>query len=142
MTGRMSKPLRDWRQFAAQVAFGLCLGAAIPLIIKFASPAAAGLVVAAAMIAAGYLFCRFGGRLDEAMLEAVKWAWLWGGSAGLGIAAGVAVWGFGTASLTGAISFELTPQTAAAIGAGAVIVAGAQIVLHLVLWAYWWRTKR
>lgn len=141
MTNGLTKPLRDWRQFALFVAIGASLGVMIPLLIRFASPAIAGIVVAAGMIIAGWASCRFGGRLDEAMLEAVKWAWLWGGSAGIGVAMGVAVWGYG-AFMTAGAGFALTPQTAGAIGFGAALVVGVQMIFHLCLWAYWWRAKR
>ena len=78
-------------------------------------------------------------RADEAVREAHKWAWYWGGSIGMCV-------GFGALLLAGAYGGDqpVPPE----LSYGDVLMAGAALVLapmligYGVAWFAWWLSKR
>lgn len=86
-------------------------------------------------------FCwAYGRRLDEAAREAHKFAWYWGGSAGLLFT------GIGLGMLTADPSLALglrPPETTPAewIVLGGVVTVGLQVVGYVVTWIGWWLWK-
>lgn len=147
-----TRPIRDWRQFAALLAAGALFGFVLPLTISFAGPVAAGAITALFIFGGGAGACIWGGRVDEVMLAAVKTAWLWAGAIGVAIGGGLAVWGFGASGMLGSALSKAEraglladlggPQSAAAIAIGALAVIAVQSVAFLALWAGWWRSKQ
>lgn len=107
--------LGDWRLIApARIAIGL--GIAIP---------------------AGYFLIRYWRSLDEAAREAQKWAWFWGGTAGMALGmAVISIKSIGLASL-----FEgATPTHLMAYGGITLMIS--QLAGFTVAWAYWWMSRR
>lgn len=77
-------------------------------------------------------------RSDEAVREAHKWAWLWGGSGGM--AAGMIL--LMTAFIR--LPDDALPawSTAEALQNGAMIVILAQLAGYCLAWAAWWLRHR
>lgn len=147
-----TRPIRDWRQFAAIVAVGAAFGLVLPLTIGLAGPVAAGALTALFIFGAGACACVWGGRVDEVMLAAVKTAWMWAGAVGVAVGGGLAVWGFGASGMLGTVLSKAerasrladlgAPETAHAVAIGAIAVIAVQSVAFLILWAGWWRSKQ
>lgn len=78
-------------------------------------------------------------RADEAVREAHKWAWYWGGSIGMCV-------GLGALLLAGAYGGD--QPVPATLSFGDVLLAGAMLVLapmligYGVAWFAWWLSKR
>ncbi|MBL8771396.1 MAG: hypothetical protein JNK30_08435 [Phenylobacterium sp.] len=92
----------------------------------------------AAAIPALWFVLNYWRSLDEAAQEAQKWAWFWGGSAGLG---------FGVLAIAfyPDLALQLARPGASAeklMLAGATAVMAAQLIGFLVAWAFWWWRRR
>lgn len=70
-------------------------------------------------------------RLDEAAREAHKWAWWWGGSLGLSVAAAVLL----TLMARGG-------PTDADLADGMMITLFCQIAGYTAAWVFWWLRRR
>ena len=92
--------------------------------------------VALMLLVSGAMTLLIWRRLDEAAREAHKWAWYWGGSAGLIAVLAMLLLGdriFDTAAIIGLTnSFE----------SGIIAVLILQVVGYLIAWAYWWLRRR
>ncbi|WP_296819510.1 hypothetical protein [Brevundimonas sp.] len=80
-------------------------------------------------------------RLDEAAREAHKFAWYWGGSAGLGVA-GLAIGylaGLGETADLGWLGLDGSASSYLIVGA--LLVVAAQVVGYVLVWAGWWLWK-
>jgi hypothetical protein len=139
MTSKPRRRLRDRRDYLAYAAVGGAIGAALVLGEGRVSPAVSGSAVALVTLGAGVFACRRGGRVDEFSLSAVKFAWLWGGFAGMALGMGLAIW----ALLTGqGVALDLprfSADEARAFAGGIALVIALQLVLYLVVLAAFWR---
>jgi len=75
---------------------------------------------------------------DEAVREAHKWAWYWGGS--VGIAAGMVV--FALLSWDSRLIALPPLEPADAVMIGMTLILGLQVVGYTVAWAIWWLRRR
>ncbi len=121
---------------------GGLLGAASAFLDTWDSPLAQPLIFAAiavAMIFALIVCLAWWRGADEAVREAHKWAWFWGGSCGLAIGAGLM------------LVAQMMPEQMAAIEAmtglnafvtGISVVLSLEVAGYLIAWAWWWLSKR
>ncbi|MBL8554782.1 MAG: hypothetical protein JNL41_10925 [Phenylobacterium sp.] len=87
----------------------------------------------------GVILMRYWRGIDEAAREAQKWAWYWGGSIGMGVAAvGLAMNPFDVVGLL--VPAGADRRSLLLHGAG-VVMFGQLIGFHLA-WAYWWWSRR
>lgn len=109
-------------------------------IAGFRLPAWGALALVVLVIpAAGYLTLRWWRLLDEVAQEAHKFAWYWGGSAGIMVACLVMI-----LVERGVIPAPMImgPSVSDAFSAGAVTVLMSQLAGYLVAWAGWWWSHR
>lgn len=96
-------------------------------------------VIAAAVIAGTVFSLRWWRLLDEVAREAHKFAWYWGGSAGIAFGGLMII-------LVDADKITLPARVGDLAGdsfaAGAVMVMVAQLVGYLVAWVGWWWSRR
>lgn len=78
-------------------------------------------------------------RADEAVREAHKWAWWWGGSSGMGIATALLLVVHLRPQLIGGLA-DLEPSIL--VITAIALVLGLQLTGYLVAWAWWWLSKR
>ena len=92
--------------------------------------------VAALLLVSGVATLLVWRRLDEAAREAHKWAWYWGGSAGM-----VAVLAM---FLLGDSGFALAARAGLSnsFEDGVVAVLSLEVIGYLVAWIYWWLRRR
>lgn len=98
-------------------------------------------VLLTAAIIAGVILCvRWWQGADEAVREAHKWAWYWGGSAG--IAAVVVLF---VLSSWGVITLNIPPYGDGPDGlllSGSALTLGLMLAGYLIAWAAWWLRHR
>lgn len=139
MSSKPRRRLRDRRDYLAYAGLGGAIGTALVLSAGQVSPVVSGCAVALVALSAGIFACLRGGRVDEFSLSAVKFAWLWGGFAGLAAGLGLAVWALQTGQ---GVAFDLPSYSAAqarAFAAGIGLVIGLQLTLYLLVLAAFWR---
>ncbi|MFZ4607062.1 MAG: hypothetical protein ACOYM5_12470 [Caulobacter sp.] len=100
---------------------------------------------AVAVLLAGFgaLWFSFGWwkQTDEAVREAHKTSWFWGGSAGLVVVGAIAVALFGiTEGMVGG-QYGLTRQDAGMVLAGIVLTVVLMLIGYGICWAGWWFTR-
>ena len=80
--------------------------------------------------------------LDEAAQEAHKWAWWWGGSAGmsLGLIALVALVRLGAAEAIPEAVMRQPPEDLIHVGAIGMLLC--QLLGYVIAWAAWWLRRR
>ncbi|MDR7230010.1 hypothetical protein J2X45_001091 [Caulobacter sp. BE264] len=93
------------------------------------------LAMAPLMIVASVIYWR---NIDEAAREAHKFAWFWGGSGSLVLAAPLAML-VGDARLT-ALAGQHSPSEWFAIGVFSLLVF--QLTAYVLVWAVWWIRQR
>ncbi|MFW2341425.1 hypothetical protein [Brevundimonas sp.] len=143
------QPIRKRRRLGYLGMMGLCLvlglvvGTLAALIDAVGGAATdalqTGLIIVCTVIVAG--ICIVWWRdADEAVREAHKWAWYWGGSAGMAlvlIVLGLASWEVIDLAPT---NFQGDPADLIMTGVG--LTLGAQFVGYLIAWAAWWLRHR
>lgn len=109
------------------------LGLAVP-------PVVSGLVVLAVGGLILWLSARWWIVADEAVREAHKFSWFWGGSAGMVVVGAVAIPLVGVArgSVEG---FGLTPGEAAMFVNGVGFTLALMLIGYGLCWAGWWLTR-
>lgn len=82
--------------------------------------------------------------IDEAAQEAHKWAWYWGGSAGLGVGMVGLIVGMTQASATLTIPSAFTGRTdpAAYATTGALALMALMMIGYTIAWGVWWLRHR
>ena len=137
-------PARTVLIAVGMVVVGLATGIGTGILSGQSGPGAiaatAGLI-AAAMAAAIGGSVWWWARLDEAAREAHKWAWLWGGSAGMAVGA-VPMLTFMMHGDTAEIPFWLGDTPAEAFGSGMVAILLFQTAGYGIAWAFWWLRRR
>lgn len=109
-------------------------------------PGAVGLGITAIIVstamALGFVACVWWWRqIDEAAREAHKWAWWWGGSAGMAVGAVLMLTVLRTAHNGGLpASFGTTPGEIFASGILSILLF--QVVGYGLAWAGWWLKHR
>lgn len=124
---------------------GAGAGIVVAVVALRMSSGLAGFLVAVAAMALSAVSLRasvrWWGHADEAVKEAHKTGWYWGGSIGLGVAAGL----LGILlSLDPSISlrqFALIPGDAGLLATGIALAIGLAFVGYLVCWAGWWLAR-
>ncbi|HEV2081653.1 MAG TPA: hypothetical protein VGR32_04280 [Brevundimonas sp.] len=122
---------------------GLVVGGLSALIDHVGGAAAGPLRIAllsAGVAAAAWICVAWWRSADEAVREAHKWAWYWGGSTGMAAAMGLFA-----LSTWGAIDVALPPLGSGPddlIMTGIAFTVGAQIVGYAIAWALWWLRHR
>jgi hypothetical protein len=136
----MSGPTRYLVAVAGLLAVGLVGGVGVGFLSGQTGPGA--LAVTAGLITATMAVALGGGvwwwaKLDEAAREAHKWAWWWGGTAGIAVGS--------VLLLTVMIQGDATMiTTLAGESPGQILVAGMmtillfQLVGYTIAWAVWW----
>ena len=117
---------------------GMVLGAVNATLGETAGGLILAVNVVAMLLAFGLCVAWWRGA-DEAVREAHKWAWWWGGSTGMAMGAALmltAQWGPGQFSALA----DMEPLNAFAMGIGLVI--GLQAIGYVVAWAWWWLARR
>ena len=117
---------------------GMVLGAVNATLGETAGGLILAVNVVAMLLAFGLCVAWWRGA-DEAVREAHKWAWWWGGSTGMAMGAALmltAQWGPGQFSALA----DMEPLNAFAMGIGLVI--GLQAIGYVVAWAWWWLSRR
>jgi len=122
---------------------GLVVGAGSGLVEGLGvavSPAVTGLIALVAGLVILWLSARWWGGVDEAVREAHKFSWFWGGSAGMIVVGAVAlpVLQVARGSVGG---FGLTPAEAGMFVNGVGFTLGLMLVGYALCWAGWWFTR-
>lgn len=131
-----------WIYVASLLAAGVVMGLGSHALRGIENPILEGglvaLVVALAM-AGSVVYWR---RLDEAAREAHKFAWYWGGSAGLGVATIAFALMMGQAGVPVTTGFDggTRPEDFVALGILGTILA--QVTGYAIAWVGWWVSKR
>lgn len=96
-------------------------------------------VLVVALVMAAVLTWTWWKSLDEVAREAHKFAWYWGGSAGMAVAGALMI-----LVDSGRIAAPqiLLHGSDSAFAAGAMTVLGAEVIGYLVAWAGWWWSHR
>ena len=129
------------RLLVASALLGAIGGAGLTLLkeIGITPPASflgyALLVLAPFMVVASVIYWR---NIDEAAREAHKFAWFWGGSGSILLAAPLTLL-VGDARLT-ALAGQHTPSEWFAIGVFSLLVV--QLTGYVLVWAIWWLRQR
>lgn len=143
------QPIRKRRRLGYLGMLGLCaglglfVGLASALIDAFGGPATDLLQTGLLTLCMGIVvwICVVWWRgADEAVREAHKWAWYWGGSAGIVvvmIAVGLAGW-----DVIELAPMELSGDPGGLIMTGVGLTLGAQLIGYLIAWAAWWLRHR
>lgn len=123
---------------------GLALGGIFALITSLFGPPhdlaviAMGLGVVAIVLVTTLMWWR---GADEAVREAHKWAWWWGGSTGLGI--GMILYFVADLNEAGSPLIDrLTQIAGGGFQAGLITVIGFQVIGYIIAWATWWMKHR
>lgn len=140
MTQSRKRRLRRWSDHGAMLLLGIGLAVLIQFLSRHVAPAFIGWGLGLVMAGLGLWACLKGPRVDELALAGVKFAWLWGGFAGLAVGLGLFQW----AVLAGAgIAWPQLPGERQAFAAGIIIVIGVQMLAYLAILAgWWWRKNR
>ncbi|MDP3377802.1 MAG: hypothetical protein Q8S53_05510 [Brevundimonas sp.] len=145
----LDKPIRKRRRLgyigmlALCALLGLVVGFAAALIDTFGGPATDALQTGLLTLCMGIVvwICVLWWRAaDEAVREAHKWAWYWGGSAGIVVvilALGLVGWDVIELAPT-VLSGEPTELIMTGVG----LTLGAQLIGYLIAWAAWWLRHR
>jgi hypothetical protein len=106
------------------------------------NPIGAGVLSAVAFAAATPFVIVWWRRLDEAAREAHKFAWYWGGSAGMVVVAIAfnVLMAPGSNIVTAEFLGADRPRDLVAIGMAAVLLS--QVIGYTVAWAGWWIARR
>lgn len=80
-------------------------------------------------------------RVDEAVREAHKTAWYWGGSVGMVIVSGLAAFLLFDRSGASLERFAMATGDGGLILTGIVVALGLQLIGYGVFWAGWWFTR-
>lgn len=130
--------IRTWKDQLPWLAAGALLGGLVAGLEGQVSPALLGWLVGGITGVAGVIGCLKGPRPDELDLAGVKFAWLWGGFAGLALGIGLAVW---AVSAGHGLHWPALPAEQASFGLGIVLVLGVQ----MLAWGgilLWWRWRK
>ena len=147
MSDPATKPKRRSNSYVGllgvSLLLGIGVGAASALIDAFAGaatmPLQAALMVAAT--AAVLAICiRWWRNADEAVREAHKWAWYWGGSTGM--ACVILLFALSTWEVIDVTLPPLGSGPGDLIMTGVALTVGAQGIGYLVAWAAWWLRHR
>jgi hypothetical protein len=106
-----------------------------------AEPLAYGLAVLTAGVAALWFSYRWWQAVDEAVREAHKTSWFWGGSAGLVVVGAAALALYGVTQGDAAEQFGVTHQEAGLLLAGILFTVVTLLVGYGICWAGWWFTR-
>ena len=137
-TPHRKRRLRQWADHGRMALIGLALGIAIQISKDQLPPALIGWAVGLLIAGLGLWACLKGPRVDEMSLAGVKFAWLWGGFAGMALGIGLFQW----AVLAGeGLGWPSAPGELRAFAAGIIIVVGGQMLAYLAILAGWWRRK-
>lgn len=129
--------------FSMSVLLGLGIGFCLALIETFGGDdtvALRGVVLAVGVLAGSIISIRWWQGADEAVREAHKWAWYWGGSAGIAVVVVLFV-----LSSWDVITLNIPPygdRPDGAILSGAALTLGIQTIGYLIAWATWWLRHR
>jgi len=97
------------------------------------------LALALAVVVAGiWAACGYWRNVDEAGRAAQKWAWFWGGQAGMALA--ILPLGLIAVGRTPLDLSDTKPGMLLFYGAGVMVLA--QLAGFFVAWAYWWARRR
>lgn len=125
------------------VLVGLAIGGLSALVDEFGGAAATPLRVAlltAGVAAVAWICVAWWRSADEAVREAHKWAWYWGGSTGMGV-----VMALFALSAWDVIDVSLPPLGSGPddlVMTGVALTVGAQGIGYAVAWAAWWLRHR
>jgi hypothetical protein len=131
-----------WAYGALLFLLGMGFAVAAKNLGLVSSPIGAGLVVVFVSLIVSPAAVLYWRRLDEAAREAHKFAWYWGGSAGivLVLAAYLALTAPAGAQIPVDVLGATEPRELFALGMMATLAA--QIVGYLVAWVGWWAVRR
>jgi xanthosine utilization system XapX-like protein len=131
------------RVLGLSVLVGMAVGGVAALIEAIGGSEARPLVavVLAVGVSLGMALCLMWWRgADEAVREAHKWAWYWGGSAGIAFVMILFVLSSWDVIILTIPSFDGGPN--GQLLSGVALTLGAQGVGYLVAWAAWWLRHR
>ena len=129
---------------ASLIGGGMIAGAAIALLenIGIRLPAEVAGLAAIAAGAATMLWSRgWWARVDEAVREAHKTAWYWGGSVGMVIVLGLAAFLMFDPSGVPLHRFAAVPGDGGLILTGIAVTLGLQMLGYGLFWAGWWLSR-
>jgi hypothetical protein len=89
-------------------------------------------------IPVGWFILNYWRAIDEAAREAQKWAWFWGGSAGMAVALVTMI----TRPRWVIATFADGANPVDVLHAGAAILIAAQLLGFFAAWAFWWGSRR
>ena len=117
---------------------GMVLGAVNATLGETAGGLILAVNVVAMLLAFGLCVAWWRGA-DEAVREAHKWAWWWGGSPGMAVG-GIGVMALINGDWADAWLAGFEPDTL--VGLSVVAVLGVQILGYTLAWLWWWAVRR
>lgn len=146
MNVRSPKPRRPLGLLAIlglTIVIGLTVGFIAALVETFGGDSAKSLqaiILGVGILAGIMISIRWWRDADEAVREAHKWAWYWGGSAGIAVVVVLFV-----LSGWGMITLNIPPYGDGPDGAilsGSALTLGIMLAGYLIAWAAWWLRHR
>jgi hypothetical protein len=140
---RKRRPLGYMKMLGLSVLLGMGVGGAAALIDAFGGPATAPLhlaLLAVSIVAVVWICVSWWRSADEAVREAHKWAWYWGGSTGMAFV--MLLFALSTWEVIDVTLPPLGDTPNDLIMTGVALTVGAQGVGYLVAWAAWWLRHR
>lgn len=140
---RKRRPLGYMKMLGLSALVGLVVGGASALIDAFGGTATAPLqlaLLAVAIVAVVWVCVAWWRSADEAVREAHKWAWYWGGSTGMAFV--MLLFALSTWEVIDVTLPPLGDTPNDLIMTGVALTVGAQGVGYLVAWAAWWLRHR
>lgn len=128
----------------SMVGCGVIAGGAIALLEAVGVYLPAWLAGLAALVAGGLAMLWSRGwwsRVDEAVREAHKTAWYWGGSVGMAPVMGLAAMLLFDRSGASLDQFAAVPGDGGLILTGIAVTVGLQLVGYGLFWAGWWLSR-
>ena len=95
-------------------------------------------VAIAFVVPVGWFILNYWRAIDEAAREAQKWAWFWGGSAGMAVGLVTMI----TQPRWVIATFADGPDPVDVLHAGALVLIAAQLIGFFVAWVFWWGSRR
>jgi len=141
MTSRPNAVMTSRRLLFSALGLSLAAGAVLGALAAVGlqpSPWLASIVAIAVVVATFWYAWLWWRSVDEAVREAHKTGWYWGGSAGLAAAGAILAGLFFVDPAVSLDRYAMMPGDAGLILTGLFLTIGLQLLGYVAVWAGWW----